>query len=399
MSNALPSVMAQLSELLDTRLDPIIERTRALVEIDSGSEDPDGVNAVTSVIGAALGPFGFINSYRDIGADRGRLFTSSLRLGSGPRVLVLGHADTVWPQGTVAQWPFVNDGTRLGGPGVGDMKCALSMAVEAIAAAITVAPQRIGEITYALVPDEELGSVGSRAMIEELGRAADLCLTLEAGVQGGGTITSRGAVGAMIVRFVGRTSHSTDPTGISALSAAARLVTAVEALTDRAAGRICAVGILNAGTARQVVPDRAELHIDVRAPDTRTGLLLAQQIRELAHTASSGRPGVEVLGGITRPAMAAERSAPVFAMAVELAQAAGWTPFGVAETGGSDGSFVAGQRTLTLDGLGPVAFDQCSRRETVEIATIVSRTALLAGLIIQAGAITAEEQPTSPFRS
>ncbi|MDT5125366.1 MAG: glutamate carboxypeptidase [Mycobacterium sp.] len=399
MSNDLPSAMEQLSGLLDTRLEAIIEQTGVLVEIDSGSHDPDGVNAVTSVIGEALSPLGFISRHRHIGPDRGQLFTSSLRLGSGPKVLVLGHADTVWPRGTAAQWPFANDGTRLSGPGVGDMKCALSMAVEAIAAAIAVAPQHIGEITYALVPDEELGSVGSRAVIEELGRAADLCLTLEAGAEGGGTITSRGAIGAMVVRFIGRTSHSTDPSGISALSAAARLVTAVEALTDRDAGRICAVGILNAGTARQVVPDHAELHIDLRAPDTQAGWQLAQQIRELACMVSRGRPEVEVLGGITRPAMAAERSAPVFAMAVELAHTAGWTPFGVAETGGSDGSFVAGQGTLTLDGLGPVAFDECSRREAVEIASIVPRTALLAGLITQAGVITQMEQTRTPFRS
>jgi glutamate carboxypeptidase len=399
MTTDLRPVMAQLTGLLDTRLDAIIERAQVLVEIDSGSYDSDGVNAVTSVIGAALTPFGFIGSHRDIGPDRGRLFTSSLQLGNGPKVLVLGHADTVWPRGTAAQWSFANDGIRLSGPGVGDMKCALSMAVEAIAAAIAVAPHHIGEITYALVPDEELGSVGSRAVIEELGRAADLCLTLEAGADGGGMITSRGAVGAMVVRFIGRTSHSTDPSGISALSAAARLVTAVEALTDREAGRICTVGILNAGTARQVVPDHAELHIDLRAPDTRTGSLLAQQIRDLAGTVSSGGPEVEVLGGVTRPAMAAERSAPIFAMAVELAQTAGWRPFGVAEKGGSDGSFVAGQGTLTLDGLGPVAFDQCSRRETVEVATIVDRTAVLAGLITQAGVITGVGSTASSFRS
>ena len=272
------------------------------------------------------------------------------------------------------------------------MKCALSMAVEAIAAAIAIAPHRIGEIIYALVPDEELGSVRSRAIIEELGRAADLCLTLEAGAEGGGTITSRGAVGAMIVRFIGRTSHATDPAGISALGPAARFVTAAESLTRRDAGLLCTVGILNAGTARQVVPDRAELHIDLRAPDTRTGWKLAQQVRNLAHAATHESVEVQVLGGITRPAMAAECSAPVFAMAVRLAQSAGWKPFGVAETGGSDASFVADQGTPTLDGLGPIAFDQCSIRESVDISSVVPRTAVLAGLITQAGMITEADE-------
>ncbi|AQT80661.1 hypothetical protein B1R94_17450 [Mycolicibacterium litorale] len=296
MSDNLPAVMEQLTELLGGRLAAIIERTSHLVEIDSGSNDPDGVNAVVSVIETALSGLGFTGRHHEIGPDRGRLFSSSLRLGDGARVLILGHADTVWPRGTAAQWPFDNDGTRLSGPGVGDMKCALSMAVEAISAAIAVAPHQLGEITYALVPDEELGSVGSRAAIEEWGRAADLCLTLEAGAPGGGTITSRGAVGAMVVRLTGRTSHSTDPSGISALSAAARLVTAIEALTDRAAGLICTVGILNAGTARQVVPGCAELHIDLRAPDTSTGHQLTQRIRELATTAAAGRLQIEVLG-------------------------------------------------------------------------------------------------------
>jgi glutamate carboxypeptidase len=86
-------------------------------------------------------------------------------------------------------------------------------------------------------------------------------------------------------------------------------------------------------------------------------------------------------------------------MAVELARTAGWTPFGVAEKGGSDASFVAAQGTLALDGLGPIAFDECSRRETVDIASIIPRTALLAGLITQAGAIAAVEQSRRPSRS
>lgn len=367
--------------LVEPFLGRIIERTEVLVGIDSGSHDAEGVDAVSSTIEGYLAELGFVASRQSIGADRGACFRAVLELGSGPRLLILGHADTVWPQGTAADWRFAQADGLLSGPGVGDMKCALVMAVQAVEAALCAGVGELGAITYALVPDEELGSVGSRAWIEELGRGHDMCLTLEAGLSDGGLITSRGAVGAMIVTATGRTAHSTETGGASALRALAPAVDVLESLSDRVARRLCSVGILRSGTARQVVPDHAEMHIDLRAFDTCAGLELQRDVTEVVRERAVDGVTIDITGGVTRPAMPQSLSDPIFAAADRLARAAGRLVRRHPEMGGSDGSFVADQGVLTLDGLGPVAHAQCSRRETVEVDSIVPRTALLSALI------------------
>jgi glutamate carboxypeptidase len=59
------------------------------------------------------------------------------------------------------------------------------------------------------------------------------------------------------------------------------------------------------------------------------------------------------------------------------------------ERGGSDGSFAAGLGIPTLDGMGPICHDTCSRREVVEVPSIAQRGALFAGII----AAVAEGRP------
>ena len=190
-----------------------------------------------------------------------------------------------------------------------------------------------------------------------------MCLALEAGLADGGVIVSRGAVGAMIITAHGRTAHSTDDNGASALRALAPLVAKFESLTDRDRRTICSVGILRSGTARQVVPDHAELHLDLRAPDNAAGEALVAEIRRLAETRSGNGITIEISGGITRPALPRSVTDPVYSLASDLASAAGLSLRRIDEMGGSDASLVGQFAPLALDGLGPTAFDQCSRAE------------------------------------
>ncbi|MBM4512941.1 M20/M25/M40 family metallo-hydrolase [Rhodococcus hoagii] len=301
---------------------------------------------------------------------------------------MLGHADTVWPEGATADWPIVTNAPTMSGPGLGDMKCALAMAVHAIEAALETAVPGVASITYALVPDEELGSVDSRGWLADLGRRTDVCLALEAGLVDGGVIVSRGAVGAMIITAHGRTAHCTDDTGASALRALAPLVEELESVTDRAQRTICSVGILRSGTARQVVPDQAELHVDLRAPGDAAGQALVAEIRRRAEARAVDGSGSRSPENHPSSAFAFGHR-PVYALAEELAAAGGSELRPVAEMGGSDASLVGKFAPLVLDGLGPTAFDQCSRAETVVRDSVVPRTALLAALIGHAGRLAA----------
>src|SRR5947207_252613 len=110
---------------LANELDAIIDLTGRLVAIDSPSDAHDGVEAVCTVLSAAARALGCEAAIEPL-ASCGPLLDVRLRLGDGATILLLGHADTVWPVGTAAAWPFRADAGGLSGPGVGDMKCCLA---------------------------------------------------------------------------------------------------------------------------------------------------------------------------------------------------------------------------------------------------------------------------------
>ncbi len=372
---------------LDAALPAILADAERAVMIDSGSYDAAGVNAVQDLWAAMLAGMGFAVERVPL-AGRGDQLTARLALGNGPRVLVLGHADTVWPAGTVADWPFKRDGDRITGPGVGDMKTNVVMALHAIRMLLARGLSGLGSITVLTVPDEEIGSPGSRGWIEAEARGADLCLTLEPARPGGGTVIGRGAIGAVYVRAKGITAHAgaAREQGASAVSVLAPMVTEIEALSDFAAGTYATAGIFRGGAARQVVPGEAEIHFDRRAPNDQAAAELLARVRAIAtRPPSDSRVTVEVSGDFTRPAFPTLPAMhALYALAEEYSRDLGAPIFSVVSRGGSDGSFAARLGVPTLDGLGPIGHDICSRRETTEVSSIPVRGALFAGLIAAA---------------
>ncbi|MEZ5121134.1 MAG: hypothetical protein R2736_06105 [Solirubrobacterales bacterium] len=90
---------AALRDRLAGEIDAMLDETAALVAVDSGSYDPAGVNAVSAAMAAPLQALGFAVARAPL-AGRGDCVAATLRLGDGPGVVVVGHADTVWPAGT-----------------------------------------------------------------------------------------------------------------------------------------------------------------------------------------------------------------------------------------------------------------------------------------------------------
>lgn len=380
---------------LEHMLPDMLAATERLVAIDSGSYDADGVNEVANEVGAALEALSFQVERRPLNG-RGDQLTAAVDIGTGPVVLILGHGDTVWPRGTVSEWPFRRRDSRIEGPGVGDMKSCLVMAIFALRVLLENCASGLGGIRYLLVPDEELGSVGSRAWIEEEARTADVCLALEAGHPAGGVVTSRGAVGALLVRATGVSAHCSSPDrGASAVSALAPLVGELEALGNGREGVRVSVGIFRGGAARQVVPDHAEIHLDVRAQDDATGENLVALVTETVRLAGLHDVSIEIEGGITRPAFPrSDATSWLYRVGQHLAAELRTPLFERHERGGSDASFAAALGVPTLDGLGPICHEPCSRREWVEVDSIVQRGALFAGLLAAIGeeALTSERQ-------
>jgi glutamate carboxypeptidase len=265
------------------------------------------------------------------------------------------------------------------------MKGCLVMAAHAAAAVRDLgAPAGVGEVELLVIPDEELGSVASRPWIEERATGAAGCLGLEAGWPGGGVVVERGAVGAVTVTASGRTAHAAghEGRGASAVAGLAPLVSALEALSRPEEGVLVSVGVFRGGVARQVVPDHAELSLDLRAPSQAAADALMEGVTAILQTA---RPpeGVTLTlaGGITRPAWPRSASAWLWERARAHAAELDVALHAVSSRGGSDASFAAALGVPTLDGLGPICHDSCARGERIEIASLAERAALMALLI------------------
>jgi glutamate carboxypeptidase len=384
------------ASVLETELPSILAMSERSVNIESGSYLAAGVNAVIDIWAGMLGEMGFAIERQPLPGFGDQLTARLKPGGNGPRVLVLGHADTVWPAGIVAEWPFRREGDRITGPGVGDMKTNVVLALHVIRALLREhAVDGLSSLTVCIVPDEEIGSPGSRAWLEAQSREADLCLTLEPCRPQGGMVIGRGAVGALYVTATGVTAHcgSAREKGASALATLAAMVPRLEALGDLASGLHATVGILRGGDARQVVPGWAEMHIDLRAPDDTAAEKLLAEVRAIVSAPpKDSRVTVTMHGGFTRPAFPTTASTrALLALAEGFGAELGAPVFGVVSRGGSDGSFAARLGVPTLDGLGPISHETCSRREWVEVPSIVSRSAILAGLIEAAaeGGLTA----------
>src|SRR5262249_49904537 len=119
-----------------------------------------------------------------------------------PRVLLVGHFDTVWPGGTIARRPFTLDGDRAAGPGTLDMKAGIVPGLHALATL-----ENIDGVAYLFTSDEELGSPSSAPLIRELAALSDAALVLEPAA-GGALKTGRKGVSMYAIEIAGRAAHA-----------------------------------------------------------------------------------------------------------------------------------------------------------------------------------------------
>ncbi|MGW9402926.1 M20/M25/M40 family metallo-hydrolase [Arthrobacter sp. NPDC055585] len=361
------------------------ELTRDLerfVRTESGSVDKANVDRAADLFAGELTRRNFAR--RIINNPRGGNHVAATRAGSGRgAVVLLLHLDTVWPAGTYPPPLFRVSGDRAMGPGILDMKASWVVAFAALDfldGAGWAGPERL---TVVATGDEELGSIHGRTVVEEHARNADAALVMEPGRADASLVGHRGAVGALKVRITGRNSHaSSDDPGASALIAAARMAAAIESASDRAAGRILNVGELHAGTARQVVPDKAELNIDLRAATDSDASDLLRHVRQVLACPTVPGTSAELSGGITRPAYPGSLDQEPLQGIVRRCGAALGRDIRFASTrGGSDGNFTAALGIPTVDGLGADGGGICTADEYVDLPALPEKIALLCGTL------------------
>jgi glutamate carboxypeptidase len=363
--------------------DRIVNTIRELVEIESPSDNKPSVDRIAELLAQkfeALGGRTQLHRSRDFGDSLQINFAATT---NRKPVLLLGHYDTVYPLGTLANMPCKVDNGRLRGPGVLDMKSGIALMLHAIEALQGWHGALPRPVTVFLVSDEEVGSHSSRKITEALAKKSAGVLVLEpaAGLRGA-VKTARKGVGEYSLRVQGVAAHAgLDPgKGHSAILELSRQIAVIAKMNNLRQGVSVNPGVIQGGTRTNVIAAEASAGIDVRIKRAKQAASLDRKLRSLKPFDKQCK--LEITGNINRLPM--ERTPGVAALykkAHDIARNVGWNLDEASVGGGSDGNFTAGMGIPTLDGLGGVGDGAHAVHEFIVISELPRRALLLAGMI------------------
>jgi glutamate carboxypeptidase len=354
--------------------DRAIALTRKWVEVNSYTANIAGVNQVGAMLREAFALPSLTCEVVPGGDGYGDHLIWRTSAPGRPIVLV-GHHDTVFPQGHFEGWR--EEGGRAIGPGALDMKGGLAVIHAALSALEAVGLLAKLPVAVVCVAEEEVGSPTSKQHLERIAKGAQCALVFESGRAADAIITRRKGVGAMTVTAHGKAAHAGNnhKDGANAIVALAKFVDAAAQFTDYARGITVNVGMFTGGTSKNTVPETAQCMLDLRYETVADAHALVEGLRAAA--ANVGVPGVtlEVTGGANR--LPLERTDASSALRDEYGACAAAEGLGHGEAallgGGSDANTVAPLGVPVIDGLGPRGAGFHTPTEYVELATFAPK--------------------------
>ncbi len=377
--------LAALHRIVDARQPRFLAELETLVNVDCGSYTFEGVNRVADFVVASLTDLGAevqrMPHEPVDGTQLGDLVIGRFK-GEGPRLLLIGHMDTVFDPGTAAARPYRSEGRRALGPGVTDMKSGLLAGLHAVQAlqATGVRPS----LTFVANPDEEIGSPFSSSHIRRLVPEHDVALVLECARANGDIVSARKGIADFHVTFTGRAAHAgVEPEkGRSAILEAAHKVLALHALNGRWPSVTVNAGVIHGGTRPNVVAERCEVHVDLRAATADEFVAASAEVQRIVDAPHVEGVRAELSRSAGHPPMEkGEASTRLVELATSIASELGFELRDAATGGASDANTTSAAGLPTLDGLGPIGGDDHSVDEWLDLDSVVPRTTLLAALM------------------
>ena len=380
---------ARIAAWLATQHDAMVAMLREMVDIDSGSYNKPGIDAVGAVVQRFMDsqniPLEVVRQQKHGDCLRASVPWDGPAGNAGGNIVLMGHRDTVFPDGEASRRPFtIRDGIAYG-PGVADMKAGLVMNCFILAAFAKFGGSP-APLVGLFTGDEEIGSPEGRAVIEAEARRARVVFNSEPGRVSGNVVTGRKGGVFMAFRIAGKAAHSggnfTD--GISAVEELARKVQAIHALTDLERGITLNVGLISGGQSVNTVAPWAEGQIDLRyvAPDDKDELLA----RIGAILERSFVPGTRTewsVKGEFLPLTQTPTAKRLFEIYVSAAADTGFQTDGEFTGGCADSGFTAAIGTPTICAVGPVGGKAHSPEEFMRIDTLVPRAQACARAILR----------------
>jgi glutamate carboxypeptidase len=380
---------SEITAWLATQQDAMLAMLRDMVDIDSGSYNKPGIDAVGEVIRRFMAsqniPVETMAQQKHGDCLRAVAPWDGPAGNAGGNIVLMGHRDTVFPDGEVARRPFtIRDGIAYG-PGVADMKAGLVMNCFVLAAFA-----KFGGAPAPLVGlftgDEEIGSPEGRAVIETEARRARVVFNSEPGRVSGNVVTGRKGGVFMVFRITGKAAHSgaNFSDGISAIEELAHKIQAIHALTDLDRGITLNVGLVSGGQSVNTVAPWSEGQIDLRyvnAPDRDDVMARIGAIIERSFV-----PGTKTeltVRGEFVPLTQTPTAKRLFDLYVQAAADTGFLTDGEFTGGCADSGFTAALGAATICAVGPVGGKAHSPEEFMRIDSLVPRAQACARAIMR----------------
>lgn len=356
------------------------DELRQLVNVDCGTGTTEGVAQVADILASLWAKEGWQCEKVDLGSAVGPgVLVTNKPHATHFDVLLIGHLDTVFPAGTVAQRPMSQDETRIYGPGSSDMKSGLLNILWAMRGMEKNDLQRLS-IAVAINPDEETGSVHSHQWLGELAKRSRHVLVCEAARADGSLVNARKGLAGYEITFSGVAAHAgNEPEkGRSAVTALAHSILAINALADAERGTTLNVGVVSGGDASNVVASWAKAEVDLRFWENSEDERVNRALLDLCEKGFMEGVTTTITRLNHKPAMAINAKTEALMKIVERAGeqegvAISWKAVG----GGSDANYTSALGIPTLDGFGPIGAGFHSPAEYLEIASVEPRIRLL----------------------
>jgi len=371
-----------------------------VVNINSGTQNFAGVREVGKIFMQELDAIGFTSEWIDGTPFKRAGHLVATHAGTGPKILLIGHLDTVFEADSPFQKMTRGESNTAGGPGIIDMKGGDVIIVAALKALASTGALKNMNVTVVMTGDEEDSGEplsAARAALVNAARGAAVAIGFEDGPGDPRTavVARRGTTG-WTLRVRGTPAHSSQifrhDIGSGAIFEAARIL---NAFREKMAGEphltfnpgtilggtaVEFDGVQARGTAfgkTNVVAEHVVVAGDLRTLSPEQLAKAKKTMQDIVATPVTHGSATLTFDEGYPPMAPTEGNRKLLAMYDQASRDVGAGPVAAVDpdrAGAADVSFVAGEVKMILDGVGLMGRDDHTVKETADLSTLPSQT-------------------------
>jgi len=367
-----------------SRKGEMINLLKKMVDLESPSSDKKAVDRCTSFAASQLQKAG-AKITRIPQKEAGDFFLAEyphpFPKETRERILILTHADTVWPKGKIRKMPFYVSGDRVYGPGVLDMKAGIVITIFALKTLshLNIMPGK--KIAVFINSAEETGNESANEMIRKLAKKSSCVLCMEPAISGGALKAQRKGRMEILLETKGKAAHAGNPhEGVNAVEELLHQLRRLSKLRTKSI--TMNIGLIKGGNRANIVPDEGAVLLDFRFWKKNQKEKIIQYFDELQPVLKDAKINYGVKSFLppmekTQPSDKLLKQIKKIAASMDISLGWGKT------SGGSDASIASSMGIATIDGLGPDGAGIHAEDEHLLIPSFIERTALLTEILSQ----------------